>query len=142
MDVDNHPATDIWQKFTKGSGGWSAWNQNHVGDVIEYQNGDPVNVGKCKVCSGTGKVKCTLCNGTGEINCPLCDGKKVVPESWTAFDNPKMKNHPEHFKLKDGRTIIGKKMMELGDSITIRTETGNVQVKRGDIVSEEKPLKK
>jgi hypothetical protein len=136
MDVAGHPATDIWQRFSKASGGWQAWNQNHVGDVIEYQNGDPVDTGKCKVCGGTGKVKCPVCKGTGYVACPICDGKKVVPQSWTVFDNPKMKNRPEKIRLKDGRTIIGKKIIEIGDDITIRTESGNIQIKRSDIISE------
>jgi len=139
MDVAGHPPTDLWRKFSKGSGGWSAWNQNHVGDIIEYQNGDPVDVGKCKICGGTGKVKCTLCNGTGEITCPICEGKKVVPEFWTAFDNPKMKNRPGHFKLKDGRIIAGKKIITIGNDVNIQTTTGNVQVKQSDIVSEDTP---
>src|SRR5437868_3373824 len=45
MEVANHPPTDIWRKFMDQDDlGWQAWNQNHVGDVIEYRNGKPVNV--------------------------------------------------------------------------------------------------
>jgi len=139
MEVAGHPPSDIWQKFSTANGGWQAWNQNHVGDVIEYRNGDPVNLGKCKVCAGTGRVKCTLCGGTGLVDCPVCEGKKVVPGSWTEFNNPKMKNRPDQIKLKDGRVLVGKKIMILGDSVTIRTETTNVVVKSSDIVAEEKP---
>jgi hypothetical protein len=142
LEVDGHLPTDLWQKFTKADGSWSAWNQNHVGDVIEYQNGNPVDIGKCKICGGTGKVKCTICAGSGKITCPICDGQRVVPKSWTAFDNPKVKNRPGHFKLKDGRTLVGKKMMVLGNSVTIRTETGDVEVKQSDIISEEKSVQK
>ncbi len=142
MDVQGHPPTDIWQKFKTANRTWAAWNQNHVGDVIEYQNGNPVNIGKCKICGGTGHVKCKICDGSGEIDCPMCDGKKVVPESWTAFDNPKMKVRPTHYKLKDGQTLVGKKVMAIGDDVTIRTSSGNVQIKQSDIVSEENPSQK
>jgi hypothetical protein len=136
MDVEGHPPTDVWQKFTSTKGSQS-WNQTHVGDVIEYQNGEPINTGKCKICGGKARVKCTVCNGTGEINCPICDGKKAVPESWTEFDNPKIKNRPEQITLKDGRVLIGKKIMVLGDSVTIRTATTNLHVHQSDIVSEQ-----
>ena len=102
------------------------------------QNGHVVDIGKCKICGGTGHVKCSVCNGTGKVTCPICEGKKVVPESWTAFDNPKLKNRPTRFKLKDGSVIVGRRRMSIGDIVTIRTETGDVNVVAKDIVSEEK----
>ncbi len=136
MEVANHPPTDLWQKFQQADGTWQAWNQNHVGQVIEMQNGKAVNVGNCPVCGGTAHVKCPVCKGTGEVVCTICEGKKIVPESWSAFDNPKMKTRPGHFTLKDGRTIIGRKSMVLGTHITIRTETNTVEVDASDIVSE------
>jgi hypothetical protein len=139
LEVAGHPPTDLWQKFYTADGGYQAWNQNHVGDVIQMQNGVPVDTGQCKICGGTGKVKCTICNGTGEITCPICGGKKVIPESWTAFDNPKMKDRPSYFKLKDGRTLIGREVMVIGDAVTIRTQKGDIEVSQKDIVSEEKP---
>ena len=139
MHVDGHPPEDVWQKFEGTGGKWSAWSQAHVGEVIQMQNGEPVNIGKCTICGGTGHVKCSLCKGTGEIVCPICEGKKVVPQSWTAFDNPKLKDRPTKFKLKDGTTIIGRRRISAGDIVTIRTETGDVNVVAKDIISEEKP---
>ena len=53
MDVAGHPPTDWWITFPTASGGTMSWNQNHVGDVIEMQNGNPVDIGKCKVCGGS-----------------------------------------------------------------------------------------
>jgi hypothetical protein len=138
MDVDGHPPTDLWQRFPKAGGGWQAWNQNHVGEVIQIQNGNPVNVGKCPICGGTTKAKCPACNGTGEVVCSLCDGKKAVPESWSAFDNPKMKNRPSRFTLKDGRIVLGRKVMVMGSEATIRTEHEDIKVETADILSEEK----
>jgi hypothetical protein len=138
-DVAGHAPTDLWQRFPRADGTWHMWNQNHVGDVIQMQNGEPVNIGKCKICGGSGHVKCSVCNGTGKVVCPICDGKKVVPDSWTAFDNPRLKDRPTHFKLKDGRVIIGRVKMTLGTTLTIRTETGSVDIETSDIVSQEKP---
>jgi len=62
-----------------------------------------------------------------------------VPESWSAFDNPKLKDRPTRFTLKDGRVIVGRKTSALGSSVTIKTEKGNESVQASDIVSEEKP---
>jgi hypothetical protein len=61
-----------------------------------------------------------------------------VPESWTAFDNPKMKSRPSHFKLKNGTVLVGRKVMAVGSSVTLRTEKGDVKVEAADIVEEEK----
>jgi hypothetical protein len=143
MDVKDHPPTDVWQNFQNADGTSIAWNQKHVGQVIEMQNGKAVNIGNCKICNGTAHVKCSVCQGTGEVVCTLCEGKKVVPDSWTTFDNPRMKTRPSHFKLKDGRTIFGRRSMVLGNQITIRTETGSVTLDAAEIVSEEtQPVEK
>lgn len=142
MTVAGHPATDVWKRFRKRDGSWTAWNQGHAGEVIQMQNGEPTNVGKCTVCGGTTKVKCAVCKGTGKVTCPICEGKKAVPQSWTAFDNPKMKNRPTHFKLKDGREIVGRKVSAVGSSIIIKTETGNVTIQASDLASEKPPTSK
>ncbi len=139
MTVTGHPPTDLWKKFTKRDGSSMAWNQNHAGEVVQMQNGELVNVGQCKVCSGTTKVKCSLCAGSGKITCPICEGKKVVPQSWSAFDYPKMKNRPIYFTLKDGRIIIGRKTAVTGSSVFIKTEKETITLETGDIVSEVKP---
>ena len=138
MRVDGHPDTDIWQDFRGPDGTGTAWNQNHVGDVIQMQNGHPVNIGKCSVCGGTGHVKCEVCKGTGIVTCPICGGLKVVPESWTAFDNPKLKKRPDLIRLKDGRVLIGREIMASGGFSTIRTEKGDVEIATASIVSKEK----
>ncbi len=103
------------------------------------RDGVPVNTGKCTVCGGTGRVKCPVCDGTGKVICAVCSGKKVVPESWTVLDNPTVKTRPTQFKLKDGRILVGRKLIIIGDQITIHTTTGDVVVKAADIVAEEKP---
>src|SRR5712671_910926 len=88
MEVAGHPPTDLWKQFPKRGGGSTGWNQHHAGEVVQIQNGVPVNIGKCTVCGGTTKVQCSVCKGAGQVTCPICDGKKVVPQSWSAFDNP------------------------------------------------------
>lgn len=140
MNVQGHPPTDLWKTF-RTKNGTQSWNQNHVGEVIRTVNGEPVNQGKCPTCGGTTKVKCATCKGTGLVTCTLCDGKKVVPESWTTFDNPKMKSRPTHFTMKDGRVIVGRKSMVVGNEVTIKTEKDSVTVSAKDIVSEETPKK-
>src|SRR3954469_21288641 len=76
LDVAGHGPTELWQKFYKADGrNYAAWNQNHIGEVIQIQNGEPVNIGKCTVCGGTTRTKCAVCKGSGEVTCSLCDGK-------------------------------------------------------------------
>lgn len=140
MEVAGHPPTDLWQKFEMpGGGGWTSFNQNHVGHVIAFKNGDWVDTGRCPICRGSGKIECSKCKGTGEITCTVCDGKGVVPDSWTAFDNPKLKNRPDHITLKDGRVLLGKKVFVFGSHTTIQTANGNVEVNTSDILAESKP---
>src|SRR5436305_1691774 len=44
LEVAGHPPTDLWQKFPDGQGGWTAWTQGHVGEVIVVQNGKAANI--------------------------------------------------------------------------------------------------
>jgi hypothetical protein len=137
MHVEGHSDSDVWQRFQQSDGTSRSWNQGHVGQVIEMQGGQAVNIGNCKICGGTGKVKCSECAGTGEIPCSICDGKKFVPENWTAFNNPKLKNPPKTIQLKDGRTIMGKIESRVGSVVYIRTESGKQEeVSAQNIVSE------
>jgi len=124
IDVPGHPPTDVWQKFVKSDGSYAAYNQNHVGHVIVFQNGAYVDSGPCKVCGGTGKVPCSVCKGTGEQPCPICDGKKYIPESWTPTDNPWLNRQPDLIRLNDGRILFGKVVSTFDKDITIKTRDG------------------
>ncbi len=137
--VENHPATDLWIKFYYKDNTWLAFNQNHVGDVVVMKDGQWTDIGKCPTCSGAGKVKCTVCKASGQMVCSLCEGKKMIPEAWTAFDNPKMKSRPHRFTLKNGKVLVGRKGMVMGGTTTIKTEMGSVDVDNKDIVSDEAP---
>jgi len=135
--VAGHDPEELWQKFNQSDGSWQAWNQGHLGEVIEMQEGKAVNVGKCKVCAGAGKIKCGVCNGTGLVVCPTCGGKKVVSSSWTAFNNPKLKNPPKTIRFKDGRTLVGKIEMRLGSKVFLRTEDGKqLEVEAAELAPE------
>jgi len=134
--VDGHPDTDLWQRFHQANGTAQFWNQNHVGEVIDMRSGMAVNIGKCTVCGGKARVKCATCAGTGHVACSICDGKGVVPETWTAFNNPKQKNPPKSIQLKDGRTLYGKVESRVGSRVYVRTEAGKQEeLLADDIVS-------
>jgi hypothetical protein len=123
MDVPGHDPSDVWQTFRNqaaGKGGHS-WSQVHVGEVIGYQNNEPVNIGKCKVCGGTTKVKCEVCKGAGKVACPVCSGKKFIPVAWTPTDNPYFNRQPDVIRLADGRVLLGRVAASAGDDRTIIT---------------------
>jgi len=66
----------------------------------------------------------------------MCDGKGVVPASWSAFSNPKVKNQPKSIRLKDGRTIIGKVESRFGSTVYVRTPDGKqIELQAENIVS-------
>lgn len=132
--VAGHPPTELWQDF-QGKDGIRSWSQAHLGQVIRMVNGNAENLGVCPTCKGATKIKCPVCKGTGEAVCTICDGKKVVPASWSAFDNPKLKVRPERIQLRDGRTLVGKVIMKSGTGVTVQVENGDkVEINQNDIV--------
>ena len=137
MNVAGHDPKELWQKFPNmnGQGGYQAWNQTHVGEVIVYKNGVAVNIGKCKVCGGTGKVKCDVCKGTGKQTCPVCNGKKFIPVAWTPTNNPWFNSQPDLIRLKDGRVVLGRVAVAIGEERTIITrDKQTLHVKAHDIL--------
>jgi tetratricopeptide (TPR) repeat protein len=50
-----HPANELWMTFPF-KGGSQSWSTRHIGEVIVYERGRPVNKGKCPICKGTGRV--------------------------------------------------------------------------------------
>lgn len=60
MSVPGTPDRLVWMVFPylepAGKGGSEYWSNDHMGEVIEYVNGRPVNKGTCPICGGTGKV--------------------------------------------------------------------------------------
>src|SRR5579872_6992876 len=60
MNVPGKPSRLVWMVFPyldpAGKGGSEYWSNDHMGEVIEYVNGRPVNKGKCPICHGTTHV--------------------------------------------------------------------------------------
>lgn len=135
LEVAGHPPTDLWQKFKIGNGEYSAYNQNHVGHVIEVQGDKAVDIGPCPVCHGETKTPCKICAGTGRQKCLVCGGEKFVPEAWSATDNPWFNAQPDLLRLKDGRKLLGKVVSRIDNDLTIRTREGkSLNLKFSDLV--------
>lgn len=137
MNVAGHDPKELWQQF-RGSGGkgGQAWNQNHVGEVVVIQNGEPVNIGPCKICGGTTRVTCPTCKGEGRQACPICEGRKVVPLAWTATDNLWFNRQPDIIRIKDGRVLLGKVAATVGSEVILRLRDGKtMRVNQADVLS-------
>ncbi len=63
MKVAGTPDRLVWMVYPyldpAGKGGSEYWSNDHMGEVIEYVNGRPKNMGKCPICNGTGKITLT-----------------------------------------------------------------------------------
>jgi len=148
QDVAGHDPSLLWQRFKWSNGyQYTAWSQSHVGEVIEMQSGVPVNVGKCKICGGTGRVACKTCGGTGTVVCDVCGGKKVVPQSWTVLNYLKLKsgsgkptgssdtNVSNAIQLKGGRVVHGRITKSNSSSFSIKTDAGETnEVDKNDVL--------
>jgi hypothetical protein len=137
MNAPGHDPNELWQKFPNqsGRGGYEAWSQGHVGDVIAYQNGVAVNLGRCKICDGTTKVACRACNGTGRQTCEICEGKKFIPAAWSATDNPWFNRQPDVIRLADGQVVLGRVAAVSGDDRTIVTRDKKIiHMKASDLL--------
>lgn len=128
LTVAGHAPSELWQKFPKKGGGYTAWNNSHVGEVVEIRDGQPVLAGKCPVCRGAAKVECSVCSGSGRVKCLLCAGTGQVALAVQPVVLP------GEFLLKDGRVLRGKITLQRGEMLQIRTEDGKtVTIKRGDL---------
>ena len=137
MNVPGHGPNELWQKYPDldGRGGYYAFSQNHLGEVVAYQGVRAVSTGKCKVCGGTTKVTCSVCKGTGKVTCPICDGKKFIPIAWTPTNNPSFNSQPDVIRLADGQVILGRVAASVGDDRTIVTRDKKIlHVKASDIL--------
>ena len=135
-DIDGKPSDDLWQYFNSPDGHWTiGWSEHHLGEVIVMQDGKPTDIGKCKICGGTGKVTCNVCKGTGKVTCPICYGKKFIPVAWTPTDNPYFNSQPDVIRLADGQVLLGRVAASAGDDRTIVTRDKKIlHVKASDIL--------
>jgi hypothetical protein len=135
-DIDGKPSDVLWQVFNSPDGRETfAVSEYHLGEVFAIQDGQLKDLGKCKICGGTGKVTCSVCKGTGRVICPICNGQKFIPIAWTPTDNPWFDSQPDVIRLADGRVILGRVAASLGDDRTIITRDKKVlHVKASDIL--------
>jgi hypothetical protein len=135
-DIDGKPSDILWQYFNSPDGHWTVgWSEHHLGDVIVMQDGKPTDIGRCKVCGGTTKVTCSVCKGTGKVTCPICNGKKFIPIAWTPTNNPSFNSQPDVIRFVDGRVLLGRVAVAVGDDRTIVTRDKKIlHVKASDIL--------
>jgi hypothetical protein len=132
--VPGHDPSELWITF-RTKDGTRSWNHSHVGEVIQMQNGDAVNIGRCKNCGGTTKVTCSTCKGMGSQTCLICAGKKFIPNPWTPTNNPWFNGQPDVIRLKDGRVLLGRVAAAMDDDRTIVTrDKQTLHVKASDIL--------
>lgn len=80
------------KKHFRGKGGGDYWwSDGHIGELIVYEDGVPVNKGKCPKCDGTSRVVDTACKGTGKQLCADCHGHGVVGPDCTNCDDGQAK---------------------------------------------------
>lgn len=57
LNVKGHPDTDVWMQFVHADGKhWEAYNQDHIGHVIEMRDGKYTDIGVCPLCRGSTRV--------------------------------------------------------------------------------------
>jgi hypothetical protein len=137
MNVAGHDPSELWQKFPDrdGRGGYYAFSQNHLGEIVEYQGNRAVSIGKCQVCGGTTKVMCNACKGSGKQTCPICGGKKFIPVAWNPTNNPWFDSQPDVIRLADGRVLLGRVAATVGDDLTIVTRDKKIlHVKTSEVL--------
>lgn len=106
------------------------WSTLHIGQLIVYEDGLPVNKGICPTCHGTSVVDCKKCDGKGALVCPLCKGLKTLAKAdadayLAAVAAERQKNA---FTLSDGRVLRGKIIGKTADKVIIQTEDGKTEL--------------
>jgi hypothetical protein len=136
-DVAGHTdPNERWQKVKFGNKS-AYWSSGHLGEIPTLAADGTFSSPQCPTCRGSTTVACPKCTGTGQIACQFCAGRKTVPETWSKFDHPKMKDRPKKFTLKDGRVLIGRRIAEADGKVSLRTETSIQHLPKDDIAAEE-----
>lgn len=78
--IDGYPDGMLWMVFEyrdeAGKKKWQAYSQHHVGELIEFEKGQPVNRGRCPKCEGSSRVTCATCKG--DAKCKTCGGSGKI----------------------------------------------------------------
>jgi len=135
-DINGNHSDILWQTLYVPDGRpVLGVSEHHLGEVFVYENGQYQDIGKCKICGGTGKVKCDVCKGTGRVVCPVCNGKKFIPVAWTPTDNPYFNSQPDVIRLADGQVVLGRIAGEVdGEKIIVTRDKKVLHVKASDIL--------
>lgn len=84
--IEGYPDDYLWMAFRWKVGedsGTQYYSQNHLGELIEYENGKPVNRGRCPKCEGSSRVTCSTCQGAAK--CGVCAGAGKFVRDQTLF---------------------------------------------------------
>jgi hypothetical protein len=85
----------VWKngsrEFKAKDGSTYTWSTNHLGELIVYEDGVPVNKGRCATCLGSGKIDDPACKGKGHKLCPDCKGNGFTGPACPACDHGKVK---------------------------------------------------
>jgi len=110
-------------------------SSHHLGVTYAFHADGSLEMITCPVCNGKAKVACPVCKGSGKQKCLVCNGKKFVPVAWTPMDNPWFNNQPDLIRLKDGRVVLGRVAVAIGDERTIITrDKQTLHLKVSDIL--------
>jgi hypothetical protein len=90
----------------------------HIGHLIVYEHGMPVDHGKCPTCRGTGFIDCPVCQGTDQVVCDLCHGTRLVPASVAKLYVDHHQDHDHPITLTTG--VVRGEVVK----VTIRTTDG------------------
>jgi hypothetical protein len=116
--------------------GKQVWvSSHHPGGTYTSRADGGWDMHTCPVCKGTTKVTCSVCKGTGRQTCPVCNGTKYIPLAWTPTNNPWFNSQPDLIRLKDGRVLLGRVAVAIGEERTIVTRDKQIlHVKAPDIL--------
>ena len=128
MKVAGHSDDELWMKFKQANGTHHAWNQSHIGEVIQIENGIAVNKGKCLTCGGTTRIKCNTCDGDRKISCRSCGGDGTMDENEQNNHKEKLlqEERENTIELKDGTKMKGKVIGKMGNKTIIKKEDGTM----------------
>ena len=116
--------------------GRQLWVSSHHPGVTYVSRADGGwDMNTCPVCNGKTKVDCSACKGTGKQKCPICNGTKFIPDAWMPTNNPWFNSQPDLIRLKDGRVLLGRVAVAIGEERTIITrDKQTLHLKASDIL--------
>lgn len=124
--MEGFPDDYIWMGFSFKSGNETRIqyiSQNHIGELIEYDNGRPVTRGRCPTCEGTSRVVCAICTGTGK--CVACAGAGKFVRGETLFTLTDLQGRSLEAVVKV-RTATALTVLRLADQKTFDIPLANL----------------